>query len=229
MTARDLPLCRAAATPAAELAQRIRVWLAKFGSETTSSFLLYEAMKALEQLAAPRPASALQQPATPAATPCPKCETVKHCSRHGCIPITLTPPPQPATACAGQGALATLREQDMAALIRRLARQLRSAEPRSAEDSALAADALDALRRWGMSACVLRSAPAVPASAAAAIATTVCREVAELPDRDSPPNWPQAMLVTAEELRGIVLQALATEGVSAWRRAESDQPSQAVP
>jgi len=30
------------------------------------------------------------------------------------------------------------------------------------------------------------------------------RDVAELPDRDSPADWPEAMLVTADELRNIL-------------------------
>ena len=40
------------------------------------------------------------------------------------------------------------------------------------------------------------------------IAARVCRSVAELPDRDSPEGWPEAMLVTHEELHAIVLGAL---------------------
>lgn len=40
------------------------------------------------------------------------------------------------------------------------------------------------------------------------IANQVCQSVAELPDRDSPPDWPQAMLVTSDELRNIVLNAI---------------------
>jgi hypothetical protein len=42
------------------------------------------------------------------------------------------------------------------------------------------------------------------------LATVICREVAELPDRNSPEGWPEAMLVTHDELRGIILAALAT-------------------
>lgn len=42
------------------------------------------------------------------------------------------------------------------------------------------------------------------------IATEFCREVAELSDRGSPEGWPEAMLVTADELRSIVLAALQT-------------------
>jgi hypothetical protein len=43
---------------------------------------------------------------------------------------------------------------------------------------------------------------------AAGIAANVCQEVAELPDRSSPDDWPEAMLVTHEELRAIVVAAL---------------------
>lgn len=39
-------------------------------------------------------------------------------------------------------------------------------------------------------------------------AAEICRAVAELPDRNSPEDWPEAMLVTHEELRNIVLDAL---------------------
>lgn len=42
------------------------------------------------------------------------------------------------------------------------------------------------------------------------IAAEVCRTVAELPDRNSPEDWPEAMLVTADELRSIVMAALST-------------------
>lgn len=40
------------------------------------------------------------------------------------------------------------------------------------------------------------------------IADRVVQEVAELPDRTSPEDWPEAMLVTADELRCIVAAAL---------------------
>lgn len=40
------------------------------------------------------------------------------------------------------------------------------------------------------------------------IATAVCRDVAELPDRNSPQDWPIAMLVTADELHQIVREAV---------------------
>ncbi len=41
-----------------------------------------------------------------------------------------------------------------------------------------------------------------------AIATAVCQGVAELPDRNSPEDWPEAMLVTDEELHMIVREAV---------------------
>lgn len=49
------------------------------------------------------------------------------------------------------------------------------------------------------------------------IADQVCLSVAELPDRDSPADWPQAMLVTNDELRNIVLNAInyAAQAVAA--------------
>ena len=36
------------------------------------------------------------------------------------------------------------------------------------------------------------------------VASLICRYVAELPDRSSPPEWPAAMLVTQNELYSIV-------------------------
>lgn len=40
-------------------------------------------------------------------------------------------------------------------------------------------------------------------------AEAICRDVAELPDRNSPDYWPEAMLVTHDELKEIVLRHLA--------------------
>lgn len=40
------------------------------------------------------------------------------------------------------------------------------------------------------------------------IADRIVLDVAELPDRTSPDDWPEAMLVTGEELHWIVLEAL---------------------
>lgn len=40
------------------------------------------------------------------------------------------------------------------------------------------------------------------------IVANILREVAELPDRTSPENAPDMMLVSADELRAIVLAAL---------------------
>lgn len=47
-----------------------------------------------------------------------------------------------------------------------------------------------------------------PQLAQQCLAEQICREVAELPDRNSPEDWPEAMLVTHDELRAIVLSAL---------------------
>lgn len=41
------------------------------------------------------------------------------------------------------------------------------------------------------------------------IVNGVIRDVAELPDRTSPDDWPEAMLVTADELRAILLARLS--------------------
>jgi hypothetical protein len=41
------------------------------------------------------------------------------------------------------------------------------------------------------------------------IAEEIIREVSELPDRTSPADQPDMMLVTADELRGIILSNLA--------------------
>lgn len=43
---------------------------------------------------------------------------------------------------------------------------------------------------------------------AATIATAACQRVAELPDRASPADWPEAMLVTGDELHMIVREAV---------------------
>ncbi len=37
-----------------------------------------------------------------------------------------------------------------------------------------------------------------------ALIDSACREVAELPNRTSPDDWPEAMLVTADELAAIL-------------------------
>jgi hypothetical protein len=44
--------------------------------------------------------------------------------------------------------------------------------------------------------------------AARAVADEVALHVAELSDRNSPDDWPEAMLVTADELRDIVVDVL---------------------
>lgn len=43
------------------------------------------------------------------------------------------------------------------------------------------------------------------------IAEQVVRDVCELPDRTSPDDWPEAMLVTGEEPHLIVLRALGED------------------
>ena len=54
-----------------------------------------------------------------------------------------------------------------------------------------------------------RDALEVWAENAREIADLIVRDVAELPDRTSPVDWPEAMLVTAEELHAVICQALA--------------------
>lgn len=43
------------------------------------------------------------------------------------------------------------------------------------------------------------------------IIDSVIREVAELPDRTSPEGWSDAMIVTADELRAILLAQLSMD------------------
>jgi hypothetical protein len=45
---------------------------------------------------------------------------------------------------------------------------------------------------------------------AALIADMVVEEVQELPDRTSPDDWPDAMLVTGDELRKIVIACIVS-------------------
>jgi hypothetical protein len=51
-------------------------------------------------------------------------------------------------------------------------------------------------------------------------AVRICNAVAELGDRNSPEDWPEAMLVTHAELHAIVLDALATPAPAAQQPAE---------
>lgn len=53
------------------------------------------------------------------------------------------------------------------------------------------------------------------------LADAIVREVAELPDRDSPADWPAAMLVTSDELRGIVLAHIQRGVPDGWHLDES--------
>ncbi len=43
------------------------------------------------------------------------------------------------------------------------------------------------------------------------IATAIVKRVAELPDRSSPDDWPEAMLVTSAELHRIILEEFDAE------------------
>jgi len=54
----------------------------------------------------------------------------------------------------------------------------------------------------------LPAAPAPDAGWQEGVADKIVLDVGELPDRTSPEDWPDAMLVTGEELRAIVLGAL---------------------
>ncbi len=64
----------------------------------------------------------------------------------------------------------------------------------------------------------LPAQPARSPTSAVDVAARICRAIAELPDRDSPADWPQAMLVTHEELRTIVEAELMTAAPAAVER-----------
>lgn len=49
------------------------------------------------------------------------------------------------------------------------------------------------------------------------VVEAIVRDVAELPDRNSPEDWPEAMLVTADELTGILRDRLAQPQTEDWR------------
>lgn len=53
------------------------------------------------------------------------------------------------------------------------------------------------------------------------LAAAVCRAVAELPDRNSPADWPEAMLVTHDELQKIVTEAAMTASLQAYGESEA--------
>ncbi len=56
--------------------------------------------------------------------------------------------------------------------------------------------------------CTMNCSPRVDHPAGAGgfepVFDAIVRDIAELPDRTSPPEWPEAMLVTADELRTIL-------------------------
>ena len=68
--------------------------------------------------------------------------------------------------------------------------------------------------------------PSIGTRNASEIAAAIAQEIAELPDRTSPDDWPEAMLVTADELMAICEREIeAAEGDPAnpadgWRRSD---------
>lgn len=66
-------------------------------------------------------------------------------------------------------------------------------------------------------AAVIGSLPPSPATAREIIQT-----VAELPDRTSPDDWPEAMLVTADELRAICEPALTAADAAGYERGAQE-------
>ena len=54
------------------------------------------------------------------------------------------------------------------------------------------------------------------------LAQAICLDVAELPDRTSPHDWPDAMLVTADELTEIVIRQ-SQERMEERVRAETER------
>lgn len=59
------------------------------------------------------------------------------------------------------------------------------------------------------------------AASTQAIVHAICNAVAELPDRNSPPDWPEAMLVTHDELAEIVRTAIEEAGAKNESQPES--------
>ena len=52
------------------------------------------------------------------------------------------------------------------------------------------------------------------------VIASAIQRVAELPDRTSPDDWPEAMLVTADELRVILADALEAAQRAGWQSIE---------
>lgn len=83
-----------------------------------------------------------------------------------------------------------------------------------------------ALLAYGRDVFAAGQAGAAPAAVAGqvldvhAIAAAVCQRVAELPDRDSPADWPEAMLVTGPEL----IDAVTCEVIQAVAATKGSQP-----
>jgi hypothetical protein len=78
---------------------------------------------------------------------------------------------------------------------------------------------------WGKLAepCIATPAPSQHSELADNVAEMVARDVAELGDRTSPDDWPEAMLVTADELTIIVQNAVGNcSRLSSLRQPPSD-------
>lgn len=78
---------------------------------------------------------------------------------------------------------------------------------------------VDFVRLWDIYDRIASEKPRTAVSVESGdIAALICRDVAELPDRTSPDDWPDAMLVTAEELqdivRGRILQLEAEKAIA---------------
>lgn len=67
-------------------------------------------------------------------------------------------------------------------------------------------------------------APAAPAIDVSELAISVCQRVAELPDRNSPEGWPDAMLVTIDELGEIVRDEIMQALNGTLAAAKGDAP-----
>ena len=60
---------------------------------------------------------------------------------------------------------------------------------------------------------------------ASELANEISRDVAELPDRTSPDDWPEAMLVTGEELHSLIIERFTAALDAALRGASGTAPT----
>lgn len=97
---------------------------------------------------------------------------------------------------------------DLGMMLRRVAHSLPRDHPQRER-------IMDLLTKHDLQGSPLRdAAPAAPPAPAAdeisrELANLITRDVAEIPDRNSPEDWPEAMIVTDAELRGIVQERVA--------------------